>query len=120
VLRSGGELVLTLPDDHRELVDLLAAAGFSVQRVELDDASLGITPQSVFIGRKDAAVELAASGALPRDPQTGPMLWYRLFVAYQSRSLAPLFLASGRLRGKYLFAGWTQLRRDFIHARHSR
>ncbi len=155
VLRSGGELVLTVPYDHtraqtiqrvdttgptdvhvlppqyhgggghtlayreygRDLVDLLAAAGFSVERVELDDPALGITPQSVFVARKDAAVELAASGALPRDRQTGPMLWYRLFVAYKSMSLAPLFLASGRLRGKYLFAGWTQLFRDFMHAR---
>jgi len=158
VLRSGGELVLTVPYDHtraqtiqrvdttgpadvhvlppqyhgggghtlayreygRDLVDLLAAAGFSVERVELDDAALGITPQSVFVARKNTAVELAPSAALPRDRQTGPMLWYRLFVAYKSKSFAPLFLASGRPRGQYLFAGWTQLRRDFIHARQSR
>ena len=117
---GGGGHTLAYREYGRDLVDLLAAAGFSVERVEAGDAALGITPQSVFVARKEAAVELAANGALPRDLQTGPMLWYRLFVAYKSASLAPLVLASGRLRGKFLFAGFKQLCRDFVHARQSR
>ena len=155
VLRTGGELVLTVPYDHerahtvqrvdtsgpgdvhllppqyhgggghtlayreygRDLVALMEAPGFTVERVAVDDAALGITPQSVFVARKAAPVELAEGAALPRELQTGPMLWYRFFVAYKSRSLSPLLRAGGRPRARYLFAGCKQLRHDFVHAR---
>ena len=117
---GGGGHTLAYREYGRDLVLLMERAGFTVERVALDDAAHGVTPQSVFVARKAAPVELAPGTALPRDLQTGPMLWYRLFVAYKTRRIYPLLHASGRARGKYLFAGWTQLRRDFVHARNIR
>lgn len=114
---GGGGHTLAYREYGRDLTDLMAGAGFSVQRVVLDDAAHGITPQSVFVARNGAAPNVGSHDGATSEAQTGPMLWYRLFVAYKSKSADSLLHVSGRIRTRYLFAGFKQLRRDFVHAR---
>ena len=121
VLKPGGHLILTVPYDHdraqtlervdtsgpyreygRDLIDLMRAASFNVERVEVERPDFGITPQSVFVARKGQPVALAPERTL-REGSTGPIIAFRLFVACKNlsnpfgevRDLCPFNLTSG-------------------------
>ncbi len=82
---GGGGHTLAYREYGRDVVDLMRAAGFEVERVDVDEPAFAITPQSVFVARKGQPVVLGRARAL-RDGSTGPMLPFRLFVALKYRS----------------------------------
>jgi SAM-dependent methyltransferase len=95
---GGGGHTLTYRNYGRDLVELLRSTGFAVVRLCLDVPELGISPQSVFLGGKGAAVELRPSWPTDaRLPGTGPLLPFRL-VRWCRDNVAALGHFARRLR----------------------
>jgi hypothetical protein len=96
------------------LIDVMRAPDFYAERVAVGVPQLGITPQSVFVGRKDRPVALSPARAL-RAGSTGPMIPFRLFVAlkYRKHPFGPVrdFCPHNFVRG------FPHLFRDARHAR---
>ena len=82
---GGGGHTLAYREFGRDLSDTMSSAGFYVERVAVDVPEFGITPQSVFVGRKGEPVALHRARSL-REGSTGPMIFFRLFVACKYRS----------------------------------
>lgn len=111
---GGGGHTLAYREYGRDLSDLVRAAGFFVERVVVDRPELGITPQSVFVARKSQPMTRSEPRPL-RPGSTGPMIPFRLFVAYKYRS-HPF----GAVRDSCPYnavRGFPQLLRDARHAR---
>ena len=111
---GGGGHTLAYREYGRDLVDAMSAAGFFVERVAVDVPEFGITPQSVFVGRKGETVALNRARYL-REGSTGPMMFFRLFVALKYRS-SP-FDEVRDLCPYNFVRGVPQLLRDARHAR---
>lgn len=111
---GGGGHTLAYREYGGDLSNLISSAGFNVERVPVDVPDFGITAQSVFVGRKGERVALHPARAL-REGSTGPMLFFRLFVAYKYR--ASPFDEVRDLCPYNLVRGVPQLMRDARHAR---
>lgn len=113
---GGGGHTLAYREYGRDVADLMRTAELFVERVAVDQPELGITPQTVFVARKERGVVLSPARVL-RPGSTGPMMFYRLFVACKYRS-HPF----GQLRDlcpEHAIRGVPQLLRDARHARRS-
>jgi SAM-dependent methyltransferase len=111
---GGGGHTLAYREYGRDLINLMSAAGFFVQRGVVDEPDLGITPQSVFVARKEQSVALSEPRPL-RPGSTGPMIPFRLFVACKYRSHP--FGTVRDLCPEHAVRGVPQLLRDARHAR---
>jgi SAM-dependent methyltransferase len=81
---GGGGHTLTYRNYGRDLLILLAKTGFAVTRLVLDLPALGITPQSVFVGRKGAYAEMMfRERADTRSGATGVLFPFRAFLFYK-------------------------------------
>ena len=69
---GGGGHTLAYREYGRDIADLMRGAELFVERVEVDQPDLGITPQSVFVARKERGVALSPARTL-RPGSTGPM-----------------------------------------------
>ncbi|MCI0452260.1 MAG: class I SAM-dependent methyltransferase [Candidatus Latescibacteria bacterium] len=113
---GGGGHTLAYREYGRDLIDLMRAPDFFVEQVAVAVPEHGITPQSVFVGRKDRPVALHPARAL-RAGSSGPMVPFRLFVAlkYRQHPFGPI-----RDFCPYNFVrGFPQLYRDARFARRS-
>ncbi len=112
---GGGGHTLAYREYGRDVLTLMTSAGFHVVRDVVDRLDFGITPQSVFVARKDGTPVLAPAPEHGTG-STGPMLPYRLFVAYKYGSGA--FFSNPSLpSAKFLFRGFKQLAKDARNAR---
>ncbi len=111
---GGGGHTLAYREYGRDLMNLMRAASFSVERVEVERPDFGITRQSVFVARKGQPVALAPERTL-RAGSTGPILAFRFFVACKYRSNP--FAEVRDLCPFNLTSGVPQLLRDARHAR---
>ena len=111
---GGGGHTLAYREYGRDLSNLMSSAGFFVQREVVERPDFGITPQTVFVARKGEPVALPEAKTL-RPGSTGPMIPYRLFVAFKYHrhpfgevlDLCPINMTRGV----------PQLMRDARHAR---
>jgi SAM-dependent methyltransferase len=111
---GGGGHTLAYREYGRDLSNLLSASGFFVAREVVESPELGITPQSVFVARKDQPVALSQART-PRNGSTGPIIAFRFFVACKHRS-NPFFEVRD-LCPINMMRGVPQLMRDARHAR---
>jgi SAM-dependent methyltransferase len=81
---GGGGHTLTYRNYGRDLLSLLHRTGYAVCRQELNIPALGISCQSVFIGRKGDYSEVLDLD-LPGAPMEslGPLVLHRLFLLYK-------------------------------------
>jgi SAM-dependent methyltransferase len=111
---GGGGHTLAYREYGRDLMDLMGTAKLSVERVAVDQPDLGITPQSVFVARKEQSIALSEPRHL-RPGSTGPMIPFRLFVA--CKYLSNPFGRVADLCPINMTRGVPQLMRDARNAR---
>lgn len=78
---GGGGHTLTYRNYGRDLLSLLHRCGFAVGHLETGIPALGITHQSIILGRKGEYLELPAiPGRTLQNGSLGPLLPFRIFL----------------------------------------